>query len=483
MKISDIIRREEYILSEVADDLEFNGMKIRLEEIEDGDILIIPNSQRIPDYSNGKILPIAVICDSNAVLPGNIPAIRVENPRIAMSRAFFRYHNPDLNNMKIIGVTGTNGKTSTATLISKVLSDAGYKTGFIGTGKITIDDKEINETNYSMTTPDPDLLYSALKQMSIAGCSAVVMEVSSHALALDKVTPLIFDYGIFTNMSKEHTDFHGDMDNYFAAKLKLFDLCRCGIFNIDDVYAKRAYELCKTRKISIGIIWRGDCWATNINNRGFAGVEYIYHQRDFSFKTKLSLPGIYNTYNSMLAAALCIDMGCKPCDVKNSIEQISNISGRYEIIKSKISVIIDYAHTPAAFESILKELSLLKSNKRLTVVFGCGGDRDREKRPLMAKFAEKYADRIIVTSDNSRRERIKDIICDIIRGFERGKYEIIENRADAISEAIVNSQDGDIVAIIGKGPEKYNIDSSGYHSFDEKEIISSALLMRDQKRL
>lgn len=483
MRISDIIYREEYIVSEVADDLEFKGIKMRFEEIDEGDVFIIPNSQRIPDFSKLKSLPIAVICDANAILPDNIPVIRVENSRLALSRTFFRYHSPDLENMKIIGVTGTNGKTSTATLICKVLSDEGYKTGFIGTGKIAIDGQEINDINYSMTTPDPDLLYSALRQMSDAGCTAVVMEVSSHALALDKVAPLRFDYGVFTNMSKEHTDFHGDMENYFTAKIKLFDLCHCGIFNVDDEYAKRAYGLCNTRKISAGIIWRGDCWATNIDNRGFDGVDYIYHQRDFSFKMKLSLPGIYNTYNSMLAAALCIDMGCKPCNVKTSLEQVSNIGGRYEIIKDKISVIIDYAHTPSAFESILKDLALIKGDKRLTVIFGCGGNRDREKRPMMAKIAEKYASKIIVTSDNSRGEPTKDIICDIIRGFERGRYEIIEKRADAITEAIVNSQDGDIVAIIGKGPEKYNIDSGGYHPFDEKTIIGSALRMRDTRTL
>lgn len=481
MKISDIIYREEYILSEVAEDLEFNELKTRLEEINKGDILIVPNSQKTPDFSKVKALPLAVICDTNAILPDNICAIRVEKPRLAMAKAFFRYYNPNLENMKIIGLTGTNGKTSTATMIRKVLSDSGYKTGFIGTGKIDIDGKEINDINYSMTTPDPDILYRALRKMSDAECTAVIMEVSSHALALDKVAPLIFDYGIFTNMSKEHTDFHGNMSSYFAAKLKLFDLCRCGIFNIDDEYSKRAYELCNTRKISAGIIWRGDCWATNIETHGFDGVDYIYHQRNFSFKMKLSLPGIYNTYNSMLAAALCIDMDCKPCSVKNSLEHISNISGRYEIIKDKITVIIDYAHTPSAFESILKDLALVKGDKRLKVVFGCGGNRDREKRPMMAKIAEKYADKIIVTADNSREEQIKDIICDIIRGFERGIYEIIENRADAITEAIVNSSDGEIIAIIGKGPEKYNIDSSGYHPFDEKEIISSALQIRNQK--
>lgn len=483
MKISDIIYREEYFVSEVSESLEFKRLTTRPWEIEEGDILIIPNSQKVSRLKECKVAPLAVICDANAVLPDNFPAIRVENPRLAMANVFFRFENPRLESIKIIGITGTNGKTSTASLINSILTDVGYKTGFIGTGKIEVGGEKISEVNYSMTTPDPDLLYGSLRRMSYAGCEAIIMEVSSHALALDKVAPIRFDYGVFTNMSKEHTDFHGDMDSYFSAKCKLFDMCECAVFNIDDEYAKRAYDLCKTRKISAGIIWRGDCWATNIENHGFDGVDYIYHENNFSFKAKLSLPGIYNAYNSMLAAAVCIDMGCRPCDVKKSMKRVSGISGRYEVIKDKISVIIDYAHTPSAFENILKDLSAIKGEKRLTVVFGCGGNRDREKRPMMAKIAEKYSDRIIVSSDNSRDENIKDIICDIIRGFDKGRYEIIESRADAITDAIKKAEDGDVVAVIGKGPEKYNIDSSGYHPFDEKEIIDSALRLRDKSAL
>ena len=216
MKISDIIFREEYILCEPPEDSQFKGLTTSYDELCEGDILIIPNSEKMPSFDEAKPRPLAVICDANAILPDNFPAIRVSNPRLAMAKAFFRYENPCLENIKIIGITGTNGKTSTATLIKTVLSEVGYKTGFIGTGKIEIDGIEINKTDYSMTTPDPALLYKSLRQMSEAGCDAVIMEVSSHALALDKVAPLRFDYGIFTNMSKEHTDFHGNMDNYFT---------------------------------------------------------------------------------------------------------------------------------------------------------------------------------------------------------------------------------------------------------------------------
>ena len=184
----------------------------------------------------------------------------------------------------------------------------------------------------------------------------------------------------------------------------------------------------------------------------------------------------------MLAATVCIECGCKPCRVKSILGECSAIGGRYEIINDGISVIIDYAHTSGAFEAILRELHRIKKTKSLTVVFGCGGDRDKTKRPKMAKTAEKYADRIIVTEDNSRSEDPRSIIGDITAGFEMGSYEVKEKREAAIFSAIVKARDGDIVAIIGKGPEKYNIDSRGYHPFDEREIIYSALKLRNEEK-
>jgi UDP-N-acetylmuramoyl-L-alanyl-D-glutamate--2,6-diaminopimelate ligase len=479
MKISEIIYREEYIMSEACEDTGFSKISTPPDETNDDDLLIIPNSKKVWDLSNIKVRPSAVICDQNVILPDYIPRIVVNNPRLALANAYYRYEKIDLKDMKIIGITGTNGKTTTATLIKNILSDCGYKVGFIGTGKIEIGSKNITPTNYSMTTPDPSMLYHTLKEMERQKCNAVVMEVSSHSLALDKLAPLEFDYAVFTNLSPEHLDFHGDMESYFNAKMKLFKKSKCSIFNIDDEYVNRAHSLCTGKKISAGILWRGDVFASNLENHGVNGISYTYHGNGFSFKMNLPIAGIYNAYNSMLAAALCVEMGCKPCEVKKTLSEISPVNGRYEIINDKISVIIDYAHTAEAFKCILSELSSIKGKGKLTVVFGCGGDRDKSKRPEMAKIAEKYADRIILTADNSRSENTKDIIADIIKGFECGNYEIKENREDAIYSAILGANNSDVVAIIGKGPEKYNIDKTGYHHFDEREIIKSALNKRN----
>ena len=482
MKISEIIFKEEYIISLADENLEFGSIVTEVKRVTSDSLLIIPNSDKLKGEIAFNIPPVAIICDKKCILPENIPIIRVENPRLAVANAYFRFAQISTEKLKIIGITGTNGKSSTAMFIKKVLAKCGHKVGCIGTGKIEIDDNIISDSHYSMTTPDPEMLYKTIKQMQDENCDTVVMEVSSHALALDKVSPLMFDYALFTNFSSDHIDFHGSVEEYYKSKLKLFNQCKCGIFNIDDEKIRQAYSICNARRLSAGIIWRGNVWASNLENHGLDGISYLYHGGSFSFKMNLQLAGTYNVYNSMLAATVCIDMGCKPCEVKKILGEINSLPGRFEIINDRISVIIDYAHTHSAFENIMKDLAILKGDRQLTVVFGCGGNRDKSKRPKMAFIAEKYANRIVLTSDNSRNEDIKNIISDIIHGFSQGKYEVIENRKDAIRASILLANDGDLVAIIGKGPEKYNIDKGEYSDFDEKAIVLSTLEERRRMR-
>ena len=476
MKLSELIFEGEYLSCDTDLDDTVEGVFVHAEDLCDGGVLIIPSDNRDVNIALLKAAPKVVICGANTVLPHNIPTLRVENPRIAYANVFYRHSGFNASGITMIGVTGTNGKTTTATLIEQILTECGTEVGFIGTGRIAIRGRDITPSSYSMTTPDPHLLYPVLRRMKDEGCHAIVMEVSSHALSLSKLAPLRFDYGIFTNMSAEHLDFHRNMESYYQAKKRLFDISGCGIFNIDEPYSRRAMNECAGRKISVGIVYKANVWATIIESRDLLGTEYIYCDGDSSFKVSLPLPGSYNVYNSLMAAAVCIDMGCKPREVKAILSSAQPPSGRYEVIKNKITVIIDYAHTPYALENILKDInSIQKADQKLTVVFGCGGERDAEKRPAMAKIAERYADYTYVTADNSRNENTLDIIDDIIKGFEGNLYEIIPDRKNAIRYAIISAGVGDIVAIIGKGSEKYNIDKNGCQPFNENEIIKEAI--------
>lgn len=480
MKIRDLIDSDQIICSDIDTELSASRIEHNPMSCTADSLLVIPNAEKAPKLIPTS--PLATVCAEETVLPENIKAIRVKNPRSVIAKIYSRFSEIDYSCFKLIGVTGTNGKTSTATFIKHAFLSDGTKVGFIGTGTISIGEQIINDDFYSMTTPDPWMLYPMLKKMECAGCKVVVMEVSSHALELGKVDPLRFDIGIFTNLSMEHLDFHGDIEKYFTAKKKLFSLCDKAIINLDDYYGRKLIKELDCDKVTVGILWRGDAYVSNIQNRGFDGIEYLYHGRGYSFTMKLMAAGIYNIYNSMLAIAACTELGLKPCAVKRAISSLPTINGRYEIIKGDVTVIIDYAHTDTAMENILKNLIMAKSkDQRVTVVFGCGGERDRTKRARMAAVAEIYADNIVITSDNSRGESTDKIIADIVDGFTNNNYKIIKDRKTAITESIISADKNEIIAIIGKGAEKYNIDSTGYHKFDEREIINSALAQRGEK--
>ena len=479
MKIRELIFDEEYVECEADRDAEISKIVTDPLATEAGSLLIIPNISRLTSPIKFETPPIAVICDHTKNIPPEVPRIIPKNPRAAVANAFHRFYHLNEPRLKTIAITGTNGKTSTAHFVKAILEYTGNKVGYIGTGAIEIGNLRLNEENYSMTTPDPEILYKVLRRMDDEGCRFAVMEVSSHALALDKVAPLYFDYGIFTNLSSEHGDFHKTLDDYFDAKCKLFSKCRTAVFNIDDPYARRALEISKAKKnITVGVLQGGDIYLTNVENKGDKGTSYLYRTKNFMFRMNVSIPGIYNVYNSMLAAAVCIDIGYPPYMVKEAIGNLASIPGRFEIIKGDVTVIIDFAHTEVALECFLRDAKRISENRKLTVVFGCGGERDKEKRPKMASIAERYADKIFVTTDNSRSECPTKIICDITKGFTKSNYKINYDRKAAITEAILSASKGDVIAIIGKGAEKYIIDKNGYHAFDEKEIVAKALEKR-----
>ncbi len=455
------------------DNIEANSLLFLTERIDGEDVLF--------DQSSVDKKPYAIVADMAAkIVNESSPVIRVKNARKAYAYAISLSCDIDYSKFKVIGVTGTNGKTTTATLIYRILRYAGYNVGFIGTGKILINDTELNHADYSMTTPDPTLLYPTLKKMQDE-CNYIVMEISSHSIALGKIEAIPFEYCIFTNLSEEHLDFHNNMDTYFKCKLSLFEKCKKGLFNMDDPYSRKAYHIANCHKSSIGVIQEADAYATDIKEDLKDGISFYYRTSGLISPVCLYMVGSFNVYNAMLALKCTIDLGIKPCIAKNAISLSGTVEGRMEKYEQceDINIFIDYAHTAGAFENCLKCLFLSnKTKQKLIVVFGCGGNRDRSKRGEMGRLASKYADEIIITEDNNRDEVFEDIVSDIIKGVYAPSYTVIKDRSSAITKAISMANNGDTVAIIGKGHEKYMISNGKYEYFDEREIVKNALKIR-----
>lgn len=482
MKLEQIIYEEKFYSETSIEGIEIDNITTHADDITERTLFVMIKSikfdvNKIISYILSK-RPAAIICEySMPISSDEIPVLKVADTRRILPYLYSRFYEIDYGKMRFAAVTGTNGKTTTATMLAHILTYSGKKVGFIGTGKIIANGKRLSDSKYSMTTPDPEKLYSVIKQMQNKGCDTVVMEVSSHALYFNKVLPIRFEASVFTNLSHEHLDFHGDMESYYQTKKKLFLQTKTGIFNIDDPYSKRCAEECLCNKTKVGIIYEGDVIARDVIMNGLLGSEYIYRDKKRLFKVRLNIGGAYNIYNSIMAITAAITMGVLPCVAKEALSKLKFIDGRLEKIEDDITVIIDYAHTEEALLNVLKTLnSTKKQGQKLITVFGCGGERDREKRPRMAKIAEELSDFIIVTTDNSRGEPVAEIISDILDGFtETRKRKVITSRKSAIKNAILTAHPGDFVAIIGKGHERYNIDKNGYHDFDERAIIKEAL--------
>ncbi len=489
MKLSELLSDIEHESSVDTQIIEIENVTTKIGEINNNTLFVIINGI---NFDTGKIIdniiknnPAVLVCDRDWGIDASYPIIRVKNSRCALAHLCSKIAKIEYSKLKFIGVTGTNGKTTTATMIEKMLNFAEIKSGFIGTGCIRIGEKLLNNNLYSMTTPDPEILYPTIKNMQNEGCKVIVMEVSSHALALQKVAPIHFECSIFTNLSDEHLDFHKDKEDYYNTKLKLFSQSKNGIFNADDEYSARAmrdtFDKCNTT--SVGVLWEGSAMARDVIFNGFNGSSYIYREKGLLFKATLSLPGYYNIYNSLLALKCVMTLGVKPCIAKEALKTISKIDGRFEVTKDSITVIIDYAHTESATQNILKTINSTKSTgQNVITVFGCGGERDKFKRPRIGAVIERYSDEVIITNDNPRNENEHQIISDIISGMnEPEKRKIISSREEAINRAIQDARDGDIVLILGKGHERYIIDNKGYHPFDERVVIKRALKKRKSR--
>lgn len=389
-----------------------------------------------------------------------------------MSSAFFG--NPS-KAFRLIGVTGTNGKTSITYMLKAIIESKGYKTGIIGTIQNLIGDEVFEATN---TTPDAYGLNKLFAQMRDAGCEYVIMEASSHALDQKRIFGLDFEVAAFTNLTQDHLDYHKTMENYLEAKLKLFGMCKTAVINVDDSYGKKMLDALSCKVLSYGVSDRAATYSANGINMRPDGIEYELVGDCSIQRMKLKTGGKFSVYNSLCAAVCAKQLGFTDEEISTALEKLDGVKGRAEVVPTgkPFTIIIDYAHTPDGLENILSTFKELK-RERLICLFGCGGDRDKTKRPIMGGIASKLSDFVIVTSDNPRSEEPKTIINEIVEGMKDYKtpYVVIENRADAIKYAVQNAREGDIIVLAGKGHETYQILADGKIHFDEREVVAEAL--------
>ena len=425
---------------------------------------------------------IAVIIENDSIIPGeifthnNVTKILVRNSRRALaeiSNAF--YKNPS-ETLKLIGITGTKGKTTTAWLIKHILAVAGYKSGLLGTIANYIGDQKLPA---SLTTPESCELHELFQKMIKQECTYAVMEVSSHALSLDRVYGLNFRNAIFTNLSLDHLDFHETLDKYFEAKNILFRSLSedaFAIVNGDDEKTNAVLAATPAKKLVYGQKSGADFRISDIK-LGLSKTEFILHYQNKPYAIESKLFGVFNTYNIAAAFASAMCNGIAPEVIIEAIASAPQVPGRFEVLSNgKKQAIVDYAHTPDSLQKTLENIRLIIGNTRpLVTVFGCGGNRDTTKRPVMGKIATELSDSVIVTSDNPRREEPNAIIEDIVKGITKTNYIVNPDREEAIRQAIKKSEENAVILIAGKGHEDYQILGETKHPFSDTLIAQNEL--------
>ena len=481
MKLREIVRDLELLGGNADLDMEIGGVCYDSRKAQPGDLFV---AVRGFETDGHRYIPMAAEKGAAAVLCEEPPAVDlpyllVADGRLGLALASRNFFGDPAASMTVIGFTGTSGKTSSTQLLKHVLEEKlGAKVGLIGTNGNMIGD-ELLHTEH--TTPESYELHKLFRRMADAGCSHVVMEVSSHSLALERVAGITFDVAVFTNLSQDHLDLHGTMEEYAAAKKKIFSQCRFGIVNLDDERAAYMTEGAACPMFSYSAERNdADLLARDLRLTA-SGVRFAAVSGGELALIRLAIPGRFYVYNALSVIAVCLRLGMSLTDCAAGLATARGVKGRMEPVPTDgdYSVIIDYSHKPDALEKALKTLRPLTRGS-LTVLFGCGGDRDRKKRPLMGEIAEKNADFTIVTSDNPRTEEPRAIIDEILSGMKarRGTVKVIVDRVEAIHWALDHARSGDVILLAGKGHEDYQIVGKEKHHMDEREIVAEYIERR-----
>lgn len=419
----------------------------------------------------------AVVVEKDMEVNNNITLIKVKNTTEAMAKFSSNFYRSPWEKLKLIGITGTNGKTSTTYLLKSILDKVNQNTGLIGTNGAVVNKEIIEIPN---TTPNSLTIHRILHKMIEGKIENCIMEVSSHALDLDRVKYMDFDVGIFTNLSKEHLDYHETMEKYFNSKLKLFlKTKKHNIINIDDEYGEKITHMVKDRigLLTYGIKNKADIYARDIEFM-MSKVSFTLNTPKGKRKITLNTPGEFSVYNALAAASAAYVYDIDLDNIKLGLESLEGVKGRFEVVPTNkdYTVIIDFAHTAGGLEEVLTAIDKFAKGRKI-VVFGAGGNRDKTKRPEMGETVGKHADISIVTSDNPRFEEPELIIDDVIKGTvkAKGDYVKIIDRKEAIKYALDNAKKDDVILLAGKGHETYTIIKDEKIPFDEREIVLNYL--------
>jgi len=421
---------------------------------------------------------IAVVCETlPSELKPQVTYVQVRNSAEAIGQIASNFYDNPSETLKLVGVTGTNGKTTTATLLFELHRQMGYSCGLLSTVQNRINGEVIPATH---TTPDCINLNKLLRQMVDSGCDYCFMEVSSHALVQHRVTGVRFVGGIYTNISHDHLDYHGTFDNYLAAKASFFNMLPSSAFalaNRDDYHWEEMMTATKARVKTYGYRSQSD-WKGKIIESQFGGMLLNFNGKE----VWTPLMGVFNAYNLLAVYATAIELGAEPGEALTALSKLHAVEGRFQYFKTAegITAIVDYAHTPDALKNVLNTIHEIRTgNEKVITVVGCGGDRDKEKRPVMAKIAASMSDKTVFTSDNPRSEDPEQIIRDMQQGIDPSlsrKVLSITNRREAIRTACTMAQPGDILLVAGKGHEKYQEIQGVKHDFDDMQVLRETLI-------
>ncbi len=481
MKLMELLRGIEILHSTVGD-MEITGVAYDSRKIEQGNLFVAISGFAVDGNS---FIPRALALGASVILtdkepPENVPYILVSSAREALAQLGANWYGHPAQKLVMIGVTGTNGKTSVTYLMKSVLEQVtGRKVGLVGTIQNMIGDQVLHTER---TTPESFELQALLAAMVEADCAYVVMEVSSHALALDRVGGIHFQAAAFTNLTEDHLDFHKTMEHYANTKAMLFTRCDQAVFNVDDTYCETMMQNCTCASLTYSEKdSRSDLFADEIC-LGADRVSFVLRFCGQTYPVSIGIPGLFTAYNALTVLGLTAVLGLPMEEAVKALEKAKGVPGRVEVVPTPgtdFTVLIDYAHTPDGLENVLRSVKGYCKG-RTVAVFGCGGDRDRTKRPVMGQIGLREADFVIFTSDNPRTEDPMAILEEILQGAvdSATPYVVIENRRQAIAYALEHGKKHDVIVLAGKGHETYQEIHGMKHHLDEREEVAKWLAGR-----